>query len=147
MDTEARRDLEVLEAIAANQRTTQRGIAAKMGIALGLTNMYLRRLVRKGYVKCVNIRSNRILYLITPQGIAKKTRLTYEYMEYSLQLYAQVRRHLRSVLTSQRCAGMQRVAIYGTGEAAELAYLCLKEVGLEPTARLGSRTDHRHEAR
>ncbi len=134
MDLEARRDLQVLEAVSENQRITQRSLATRLGIALGLTNIYLKRLVRKGYIKCVNVQSNRILYLITPRGLAEKTRLTYEFMEYSLRLYRQVRQHLRAVL--QPCAenGLRHIAIYGVGEPAELAYLALRELGLEPVA-------------
>jgi DNA-binding MarR family transcriptional regulator len=131
MEVEAHRDLQVLEAVADNDRITQRGLAERLGIALGLTNVYVKRLVRKGYIKCINIQSNRILYLITPKGIAEKTRLTYEYMEHSLRVYSQVRGHLRSVLQPLASAGHKRIALYGTGEAAELAYLSIKEVGLE----------------
>jgi DNA-binding MarR family transcriptional regulator len=132
MDIESRRDLEMLDAVAQNDRITQRTLAQRLGIAVGLTNMYVKRLARKGYIKCVNVRSNRIRYLITPKGIAEKTRLTYEYMDYSLQLYREVRSHLRTVLRPLAANGHYNIAIYGTGEAAELTYLSLKEFGLEP---------------
>lgn len=133
MAVEDLRDLEVLEAVSQDRQITQRGLAAKLGIALGLTNLYIKRLVHKGFIKCVNVQSNRILYLITPRGIAMKSRLTYEYMEYSLSLYRQVRRHLQAVLEPIARSG-RRVAIYGAGEAAELAYMSLREAGLEPAA-------------
>src|SRR5690349_21437406 len=113
---------------------TQRGLATRLGIALGLTNLYLKRLVRKGYIKCVNVQSNRVLYLITPKGIAEKTRLTYEFLDYSLKVYREGRRHLKTMLEPYAQQASARIAIYGTGEAAELAYLCLKELGLEPVA-------------
>ena len=133
MDIENRRDLKLLEAVEEDSRVTQRSLATKLGIALGLTNIYLKRLVRKGYIKCVNVQSNRITYLITPRGIAEKARLTYEFMDYSLHLFGEVRQHLRTAL--QECArANRRVAICGRGEAAELAYLSLKESGLEPVA-------------
>jgi len=133
MDIEAHRDLQLLEAVEQNARVTQRTLATKLGIALGLTNIYLKRLVRKGYIKVVNVQSNRISYLITPRGIVEKARLTYEFMDYSLHLYAGVRQRLRTVF--QECAaGGRRVAIFGRGEAAELAYLSLKEAGLDPVA-------------
>ena len=133
MDIEAHRDLKLLEAVEQDSRVTQRSLAQQLGIALGLTNIYLKRLVRKGYIKCVNVQSNRISYLITPRGIAEKARLTYEFLDYSLHLYGEVRQHLRSVLQECAAAG-RRVAIFGRGEAAELAYLSLKECGLEPVA-------------
>src|SRR5882757_9777456 len=133
MDIEGHRDLKLLEAVEEDSRVTQRSLATRLGIALGLTNIYLKRLVRKGFIKCVNVQSNRISYLITPRGIAEKARLTYEFMDYSLHLYGAVRQRLRAAL--QECAATNRsVAIYGRGEAAEIAYLSLKECGLEPVA-------------
>lgn len=134
IDIEARRNLQALEAIAADDRITQRTLASQLGIALGLTNIYLKRLVRKGYVKCVNVRSNRLRYLVTPQGIAEKTRLTYEFMEYSLSLFGKTRQHLRGVLAPFVIGNRRRIAIFGTGEAAELAYLSIAELGLELVA-------------
>ncbi len=43
MDVESRRELTVLDAVARDQHITQRSLAAKLGIALGLTNIYLKR--------------------------------------------------------------------------------------------------------
>jgi len=54
-------------------------------------------------------------------------------MDYSLHLYGEVRQHLRAALRECAAAG-KRVAIFGSGEAAELAYLSLKESGLDPVA-------------
>jgi DNA-binding MarR family transcriptional regulator len=142
MDTEARRHLQLLEAVEEDSRVTQRGLATKLGIALGLTNIYLKRMVRKGYIKCVNVQSNRLSYLITPRGIAEKARLTYEFIDYSLHLYSEVRQHLREMLRDCAAHG-RRVAIYGRGEAAEIAYLSLKEVGLEPIAIFGDEDGQR----
>ncbi|MGQ0732068.1 MAG: winged helix-turn-helix transcriptional regulator [Acidobacteriota bacterium] len=133
MDLEAHRDLKLLEAVEQDSHVTQRGLASQLGIALGLANIYLKRLMRKGYIKCTNVQANRLSYLITPRGIAEKARLTYEFMDYSLHLYKEVRQHLREVLQECAAAG-DAVAIYGRGEAAELAYLSLKESNLEPVA-------------
>ncbi len=133
MDVEAHRDLRVLEAVQQDSRLTQRGLANKLGMALGLANIYLKRMIHKGYIKCVNVQPNRISYLITPRGVAEKARLTYEFMDYSLHLYGEVRQHLRAALHECAAAG-KRVAICGSGEAAELAYLSLKESSLDPVA-------------
>jgi DNA-binding MarR family transcriptional regulator len=133
MDIESRRDLQLLEALEQKATITQRTLAERLGIALGLTNLYLKRLVRKGYVKCVNVAPNRLVYSLTPRGISHKARLTYEFMKYSLDFYRDARRHLRESLAAA-VAQRQRVAIYGTGDAAELVYLLLKDMGLELVA-------------
>lgn len=132
MDSQERLQLTLLEALCEDAQTTQRGLSRRIGIALGLTNMYLKRLVRKGYVKCVNSKPNRLIYLVTPSGLAEKTRLTYEFMEYSLRLYRDARMRVRAVLEPLVRNRPLRVALYGTGEAPQLAYMCLKELGIEP---------------
>ncbi len=125
------RELRLLNEIEANEVVTQRSLAKRLGIALGLTNLYVKRLVRKGYVKIVNIQKHRIRYLITPKGIAEKSRLTYEYMQYSLQLYRQASTVLRARFRALAEEGRKRIVFYGIGEAAELAYLCVREMDLD----------------
>lgn len=142
MDIETHRDLRLLEEVHQDGRVTQRGLAGKLGIALGLANVYLKRMVHKGFIKMVNVQPNRITYLVTPRGIAEKARLTYEFMDYSLHLYGEVRQHLRTALQACAEAG-KRVAICGSGEAAELAYLSLKESGLEPVAVFDREGQHK----
>jgi hypothetical protein len=74
----------------------------------------------------------RLRYVLTPKGVAEKTRLSYEYMAYSLRLLRRTRGNLRETMASLHAAGMKRFAIFRVGEAAELAYLTLREFGLEP---------------
>jgi hypothetical protein len=131
MKVDHRRDLQLLSEIETNETVTQRGLSRRLGIALGLTNLYLKRLARKGYIKVINIQRNRIRYLITPQGIAEKSRLAYEYLQYSLQLYRQARSVLRARFQTLASQGRKRIVLYGVGEAAELAYLCAREMDLD----------------
>src|ERR1700704_388862 len=120
MDLQGQRDLLLLRELDRDGGATQRTLATKLGVALGLTNLYLKRLARKGYIKITTIPRSRIKYLLTPQGMAEKTRLTYQYMEYSLTYYRQMRERLKVVLTECAKAGAKRIVIYGTGELAEL---------------------------
>lgn len=133
MNLEAWRDLQLLEAVEEQSTITQRTLAARLGIALGLTNLYIKRLIREGYIKCVTMPPNRLVYFITPRGAARKARLALEFMKYSLDLYRDARRHVRRRLDG-RLGGRNRIAIYGTGGAAELAFLLLREIGVEPVA-------------
>src|SRR5215831_11908379 len=136
MERQGERDLEILTAIEEGAPLTQRVLAARLGVALGLANLYLKRLARKGYIKVVEFprkpaAKKRLRYLLTPRGMAEKSRLGYEHMAYSLRLYRRARQRLRESL-GRLPASAKRIALYGTGEAAELAYLTLKELGLEP---------------
>ena len=77
MDLQGQRDLLLLSELDRDGGATQRILATKLGVALGLTNLYLKRLARKGYIKITTIPRNRIRYLLTPQGVTEKSRLTY----------------------------------------------------------------------
>jgi DNA-binding MarR family transcriptional regulator len=133
------RDLRLLTAIEEGTPLTQRALAERLGVALGLANLCLKRLARKGYIKVVHFNDRpaarkRLRYLLTPKGLAEKSRLTYEHMVYSLHLYRRTRQTLRESLGRMAADGLKRIVFYGTGEAAELAYLTLRELGLEPVA-------------
>ncbi|MBX3303314.1 MAG: winged helix-turn-helix transcriptional regulator [Nitrospira sp.] len=130
MDLQGQRDLLLLTEVERNGAVTQRSLATKLGVALGLTNLYLKRLARKGYIKITTIPSQRVRYLLTPQGFAEKSRLTYLYMQYSLSHYRDMRARLRTTLSLAVQRGVKRVVIYGTGELAEMAYLSLREMQL-----------------
>lgn len=128
MNLQGQRDLTLLTEVERDGAVTQRSLATKLGVALGLTNLYLKRLARKGYIKVTTIPSHRVRYLLTPQGFAEKSRLTYLYMEYSLSHYRDMRARLREALSYAAKNGTKRVVIYGTGELAEMAYLSLREM-------------------
>ncbi len=121
----------MLSEVERDAGVTQRSLSAKLGVALGLTNLYLKRLARKGYVKITTIHRNRIQYLLTPQGLTEKSRLTYLYMHYSLSYYRDMRERIKEMMSSFGGSHGQRVVIYGTTELAELAYLSLREMNIE----------------
>ena len=130
MTFKAHRELQLLEEISGHSYVTQRSLAKKLGVALGLTNLLLYRLTRKGCIKVVNLQRKRLRYLITPHGVAEKSRLTCEYLEYSLQFYRQIRGFLAASLTPLARAGCKDILLYGTGEVAEIAYLTMQEMDL-----------------
>lgn len=137
MKPHVQRDLEILTAIGEMRPLTQRVLARRLGVALGLTNLYIKRLSQKGFIKIVEFprkpaARKRLQYLLTPKGLAEKSRLTYEHMTYALNLYRRARATLRESLSLLSESGLKRVVLYGVGDAAELAYLTLKELGVEP---------------
>src|SRR5262245_57957945 len=136
-DRHLERDLRILSAIDEGAPLTQRALAERLDVALGLANLCLKRLARKGYIKVVRFNDRpaarkRLRYLLTPKGLVEKGRLPYEHTIYALNLYRGTRLTLREALGGLGQRGLKRIALYGTGDAAELAYLTLKECGLEP---------------
>ena len=134
MDVEAYRDFRLLTAVASDVTVTQRGLAKQFGLALGLTNFLIRRLVRKGYIKIITLERKRLRYLLTPRGLSAKAKLSYEYLEYSLHLYRAIRTFLVRALSDIVTTQDKRAVLIGTGEVAEIAFLIMQQRGVHIVA-------------
>lgn len=125
------RSLQLLSEISGEEPLSQRELSRRLGIAVGLVNSYLKNLVSKGFVRVKNFPSNRYAYLLTPQGIAEKSRLAYQHLSYFTSLYTLARQDYRDLFHRLEESGVRRVVFCGVDEVAEVAYLSLRETGLE----------------
>ena len=129
-------DRKVLQAIASGQRVTQRSLASDLGVALGLTNLLVRRLVAKGYVKVAGMGTRHIRYLMTASGWEALAHATRRSLENTVHLYTETREQIRTSLStiSDRCdvdaSGQKRIVFYGAGDVAEIAYVSLQSTDL-----------------
>lgn len=130
LESPAYREMQVLSEIENDPEITQRELSNRLGVALGLTNVIIRTLVQKGFVRANKAGWKRWLYALTPEGFSHKIQLTAAYVGRFLDHYRRVRQTLREELLPLALHEESRVAIYGTGEFAELVYLGLKELGL-----------------
>jgi DNA-binding MarR family transcriptional regulator len=124
----------LMNEIAKEEPLSQRELSRRLGIALGLVNSYLRNLVAKGYVRIRTFPKNRYGYLLTPQGIAEKSRLAYQHLSYFTNLYKITRQDYLELFRSLQAAGVRRVTFCGVDEVAEIAYLSLRETIIELAA-------------
>ena len=127
MEKDERYTLEILNRIEANGRITQPEIAGHLGISLGLTNAFIKRIARKGYIKLTTIPRDRAKYLLTAQGIAEKSRLTLKYLQYSINFYKQAKETISQVYAQLEQEGVKNIVFYGIGEIAEIAYILLQQ--------------------
>lgn len=130
-DIEASRELTVLSEVQSTPNTSQRRLARHMGVSLGVTNLLLHNLARKGYVRITQAGWRRWLYALTPAGFSRKVQLMAAYIQRFLSHYQRIRQTLREEMEPLALHMESSVAIYGTGELAELVYLGLKELGIE----------------
>jgi len=131
MDDQDIRTLRILEEIDNDHATSQRDLAVKLNISLGLVNSFIKRLANKGYFKITSVPRNRVKYILTPTGAAEKARLTYEYIQYSYRFYKNARAKLRVILHELEKEENRHVVFYGAGEFAEIAYISLQESSLK----------------
>ena len=123
-------ELNLLEHIADDPDITQASLASQLGVAVGTVNWYLKRLVAKGYVKVKRAQRRKLRYIITPEGIAFRARLTLHYIDTSMKLYRRIRQHVRELLGEIKKAGFNRVHIIGEGDIADVCRLTCLEQGI-----------------
>ena len=125
------RELRLLEEVGSSSNLSQRKIARQLGIALGVANLLIRSLARKGYIKVTHLGWKRWAYVLTPAGIARKVNLTIAYVQRFIEHYRRIRYLLREDIRNLPLTSDSRVALVGTSELAELAYLALKDIEIE----------------
>lgn len=126
-----RATLSLLSVLEDDGHTTQRGLAARIGVALGLTNSLLKRAVHKGLVKVKDVPAKRLAYYVTPKGFSEKSRLVGEYLTTSLTFFRQARDEYTELYHQAQVRGHERIALYGMGELAEIALISAQEAQTE----------------
>lgn len=130
MDPQDLRSLQILEELVTEESLSQRDLAKRLNISLGLANSFIKRLVKKGYIKITTVPRNRVKYMLTPQGFAEKSRLTYRFIRYSLKFYKQALGNLQTVLHDLEEENVSKVVFYGAGDLAEIGFLSLKATSI-----------------
>ena len=129
--TEHLRNLQLLEEVSKNSAISQRKLSISLGVALGVTNACLKKMIRKGHIKVKGINHKRIAYYLTPEGFTEKTRLTYHFLQHTVSYYKNLKQKVTSRLNEISKTNAKRILFYGAGEVMEVAFVCLQETNLE----------------
>ncbi len=142
-DKEEQLTLELLDAVGKKSDVSQRHLARHMGVALGLTNSYLKRCIRKGFIKISEAPANRYLYYLTPKGFTEKSRLTAKYLASSFAFYRKAGDSCSRVFRECEARGWNKIIMCGISDLAEIASLRAREMDIEIVGIYDSHTDRR----
>ena len=102
----------LLRLLAEEPQISQRDLASRLGISVGKTNYCLSALIEKGSVKISNFRKadNKLAYayLLTPQGIEEKARITVSFLKRKVLEYAELQTEIESLRQEVLAAGADR---------------------------------------
>ena len=131
LDAETEITLGLLSAVEGNNSVTQRSVAKELDIALGLANAYLKRCIKKGYIKVKQAPANRYAYYLTPKGFMEKSRLTTRYLSISFNFFRLARKQCTELF--EDCANQKwdRIALCGASDLAEIATLCAQDFSIK----------------
>ena len=115
--------LGVLSAVEADSRVTQRSLSRELGIALGLTNSYLKKCIDKGLVKIKQVPARRYAYYLTPRGFSEKSRLTAEYFKTSFSFYRKAKKDMQMIMTDCAKNKIFNIILSDNSELSEIAII------------------------
>lgn len=124
------RELTLLEQIESDPDVNQSTLATQLGVAVGTVNWHIKRLIAKGALKVSRAERKKLRYIITPEGLALRTRLAVNYVENSFSVYRRTRQRVKDHLAKVRKAGFDRVRITGSGDVADICKLTCMEQGI-----------------
>ena len=90
---------DLLRKIKERPASTQRELASELGFSLGKLNYCLKSLKKKGHIKLKNFQNNKnkinYTYILTPRGLAIKTKLTVNFMKRKMKEYNELAKELK----------------------------------------------------
>lgn len=123
--------LKLLNTVRDDADATQRSIANDLGIALGLTNAYLKRCIKKGLIKVGQAPANRFKYYLTPKGFIEKSRLTAEFLTQSFNLFRYAREETARLYGQCKTNDWQKLILIGTSDFSEIAIFGVQDARLD----------------
>lgn len=88
----------LLSEIEDRQDISQRELAQVSGISLGTVNLLLKKMIKRGLVKMETIPANRVVYMLTPAGMAEKARKTVSYVKIYYRVINKTKQRIKLLL-------------------------------------------------
>ena len=106
---------------------SNRKVASKLGVSIKLAHEILGRMVNKGLFHVTKHHARKWDYFLTPSGISEKSRLTMEFLSFSMHFYREARRKSAQVCRDLHEEGIKDVSFLGHEDLAEIVYLGIQE--------------------
>ena len=125
------KELKLIVEISKNGNTTQRGLSARTNLSLGMVNLILKRLIRRGYVKSKDLNAKKVEYFLTPKGFTEKVRKSYSYIFKTINLVKVIQDEIRNIIINEYNKGTRDFVVLGDGSLADQVNLVLSEINLK----------------
>lgn len=109
----------ILIEVLNEENQSQRNIARASGFSLGMTNLLLRRLIKKGYIKVTTLNRRTLRYILTPRGFAEKVSRSYDYLVASIKNLNEIKTRIKNQLPAS--VSDYLFFITGSNELAQLS--------------------------
>ena len=130
------REFELINIIGAELGSNQRDLSRQMDLSLGLTNMLIRRMVTKGFIRISQLNKRKVKYVLTPKGFAEKMRKSVRYTVKTLSSIGLIKEKVKEVLSGLYKEGERNFIVLGKSDFALLIDIVLRELNLNDHCRI-----------
>ena len=131
MTPEELRTLTLFNTVERRPEINQRKLAGELGISLGLTNTYIQRVLKKGWIRAQQVKPRRWLYFLTPKGVLEKSRLSLSYLNRTLNSFRELKskgdEHLRFLSKK----GVKGIHLCGEDDLIEVLSYCFPGIEIK----------------
>lgn len=125
------RELSLLQELEIHPIVSQRELSQRFGMALGVTNSCLKKMIQKGLIRMKGLDHHRIGYYLTQRGVTEKTRLDLNLIFWTVQHYTVLKNIIREKLLEMQHVGIKRIVFYGVSDEMEVAFITLQDTSLK----------------
>jgi len=133
-------EFKIIDEIGKDLNTTQRKISHQIGLSLGMTNIIMKRLIAKGYVKVKGLNRRNVQYILTPRGFAEKVKKTHRYLLRTIETLKTVKEKIQDTVLEYYEKGEKKFTILGKGELADIVEISLRDMEKKDLRYLRART-------
>ena len=123
-------EYDLLNEIAQDSMVTQASLSQHLGMAVGSVNWYIKRLIKRGYVKVSHLDRTRLKYDLTPEGMSVFTERAVQYAKDSLAIYKNFRQMAKETVKELKKNGISQVYLDGDDEIMDIMRLTCLEAGI-----------------
>lgn len=131
METHTDSDISILsqfhETLKSSPDATQRDIAQKNNMSLGMTNAVLKRFIQKGWIMARRLSPKKVCYMLTPDGVKLVASRTYNYMQRTFKLMNEYQNAIVKKIAEIKSRGFNKIVLFGQSDIAFLIEYACKE--------------------
>jgi DNA-binding MarR family transcriptional regulator len=143
MEPISEKEFELINILATQGPSSQRQLALKVGVSLGMANLLIKRLATKGFLRIRQLNRRKVEYLLTAAGLAEKTKKSYRYTLKTLRSLTELRARIQAVIGAEYQRGARHFAVVGEGDLSDLTVLALQQCGFAGVSHERWRSDVR----
>lgn len=129
-DTLNEREFELINIIGADLGSNQRDLSRQLDLSLGLTNMLIKRMIAKGYIRIRQLNKRKVQYILTPKGFSEKMRKSVKYTIKTIHSIGLIKERVKGIVLKLYHQGERNFFVLGKSDFALLIEMSLKDMNL-----------------